>query len=86
MGLPAPDLVLYLDITPEVRAQRGGYGEERYEKEALQQQVGPWAGPAGGAAGALGWACCHLQGRKDHERQGRTGTRLLHQLLRSALP
>ena len=39
VGLPAPDAVLYLDVSPEVAAARGGYGQERYEKEAFQQEV-----------------------------------------------
>jgi len=38
-GLPAPDLTLFLDIDPEVAKARGGYGEERYEKEELQARV-----------------------------------------------
>jgi dTMP kinase len=37
--LPAPDLVLFLDVTPEVARKRGGYGEERYEKEEMQLKV-----------------------------------------------
>lgn len=39
IGLPAPDLVLFLDITPEKAKERGGYGEERYEKEEMQNRV-----------------------------------------------
>lgn len=39
ISLPAPDLVLFLDVSPEVARQRGGYGEERYEKEELQMKV-----------------------------------------------
>ncbi|KAF9482639.1 thymidylate kinase [Pholiota conissans] len=39
IGLPAPDLVLFLDITPEQARARGGYGEERYEKEEMQARV-----------------------------------------------
>lgn len=39
IGLPQPDLVLFLDISSENAARRGGYGEERYEKEAMQQKV-----------------------------------------------
>ncbi|KAF3607375.1 hypothetical protein DY000_02047199 [Brassica cretica] len=31
VGLLAPDSVLYLDISPERAAERGGYGDERYE-------------------------------------------------------
>jgi dTMP kinase len=38
-SLPAPDLVLFLDVTPEVQASRGGYGQERYEKADLQRRV-----------------------------------------------
>ncbi|EJD07376.1 thymidylate kinase [Fomitiporia mediterranea MF3/22] len=39
VGLPAPDLTLFLDISPEKARQRGGYGEERYEKEEMQRRV-----------------------------------------------
>lgn len=38
-GLPAPDVVIYLSVTPEVAEQRGGYGEERYEKKEMQAKV-----------------------------------------------
>lgn len=38
-GLPAPDLIIFLDITPEAAQLRGGYGDERYEKDELQQRV-----------------------------------------------
>jgi dTMP kinase len=39
ISLPAPDLVLFLEVHPDVARERGGYGEERYEKEALQARV-----------------------------------------------
>lgn len=39
VSLPAPDLTLFLDITPEKAKERGGYGDERYEKEEMQRQV-----------------------------------------------
>jgi aspartyl-tRNA synthetase len=39
-GLPQPDLVLYMKVSPDVARQRGGYGEERYEKEEFQAKVG----------------------------------------------
>lgn len=39
VGLPAPDLTLFMDITPEGAMARGGYGEERYEKEDMQKRV-----------------------------------------------
>ncbi|KAI5084033.1 hypothetical protein GOP47_0000202 [Adiantum capillus-veneris] len=38
-GLLAADLVLYLNIPPEVAAARGGYGGERYEKMDFQLEV-----------------------------------------------
>lgn len=38
-GLPEPDLTVFLDLTPAVAKLRGGYGEERYEKEELQRKV-----------------------------------------------
>ena len=38
-SLPAPDLVLFLDISPEKARERGGYGQERYEKEEMQGRV-----------------------------------------------
>ncbi|KLO07433.1 thymidylate kinase [Schizopora paradoxa] len=39
VSLPAPDLTLFLDISPEKAKERGGYGEERYEKEEMQRRV-----------------------------------------------
>lgn len=39
MGLPKPDLVLFLDISPEAAAKRGDFGNERYETSAFQQEV-----------------------------------------------
>jgi dTMP kinase len=39
VSLPAPDLTLFLDLAPEQAAVRGGYGAERYEKEAMQARV-----------------------------------------------
>lgn len=39
MGLPKPDLVLYLDLSSEAMAKRSGFGEERYEKEDFQNEV-----------------------------------------------
>ncbi|XP_021768959.1 thymidylate kinase-like [Chenopodium quinoa] len=38
-GLLAPDTVLYLDISPEKAAERGGYGDERYERLDFQEKV-----------------------------------------------
>lgn len=39
IGLLWPDLVLFLDISTEDAAKRGGYGEERYEKQEMQTKV-----------------------------------------------
>jgi dTMP kinase len=38
-GLPRPDMCLFLDISAEDAASRGGWGEERYEKKELQDRV-----------------------------------------------
>ena len=38
-GLPSPDLTLFLDVSAEAQAARGGYGAERYEKEDIQRRV-----------------------------------------------
>ncbi|EFJ41757.1 hypothetical protein VOLCADRAFT_107597 [Volvox carteri f. nagariensis] len=39
VGLPAADLVIFMDMTAEATAARGGYGQERYEKVDFQQKV-----------------------------------------------
>ncbi|KAH7908625.1 thymidylate kinase-domain-containing protein, partial [Hygrophoropsis aurantiaca] len=39
IGLPAPDLTLFLDIEPAAASARGGYGAERYEREEVQRGV-----------------------------------------------
>ncbi|KAL6777417.1 TMPK1 [Auxenochlorella protothecoides x Auxenochlorella symbiontica] len=39
VGLPAPDTVFFLDLSPEQAAERGGYGQERYETTDLQKKV-----------------------------------------------
>lgn len=39
VGLPRPDLWLFLDIAPEKAAERGGYGVERYENDVMQKRV-----------------------------------------------
>lgn len=39
VGLPAPDIVFYMRVSPEMAAKRGGYGEERYEKAEFQKAV-----------------------------------------------
>lgn len=39
VGLPQPDVVLFLELSPAEAAKRGGYGEERYEKKEFQDRV-----------------------------------------------
>lgn len=39
VGLPRPDICLFLDLSPEEAAKRGGFGEERYEKAEMQARV-----------------------------------------------
>lgn len=39
IGLPRPDLCLFLNISAEKAAQRGGFGAERYENETMQARV-----------------------------------------------
>ncbi|KAK4483204.1 hypothetical protein RD792_010384 [Penstemon davidsonii] len=38
-GLLAPDLVIYLDISPNKAAERGGYGDEKYEQLEFRNKV-----------------------------------------------
>lgn len=38
-GLPAPDTVFFLHLSAEAAAQRGGFGGERYERPAFQEEV-----------------------------------------------
>lgn len=38
-GLPAPDKIFLLDLSPEEQKRRKGFGEERYENSAFQNTV-----------------------------------------------
>lgn len=38
-GLLKPDLVVYLTLTSEAMARRGGFGDERYETSEMQKNV-----------------------------------------------
>lgn len=38
-GLPAPDIVFFLEMRPEVAVERTDFGEERYETPAFQHNV-----------------------------------------------
>ncbi|XP_034036594.1 thymidylate kinase [Thalassophryne amazonica] len=39
VGLPKPDLVLFLQLSPSEAALRGQFGQERYEDSKFQQEV-----------------------------------------------
>lgn len=39
ISLPAPDLTLFLAVTPEQQRVRGNFGAERYEKAEFQERV-----------------------------------------------
>jgi len=39
VGLPRPDMVIYLDLEPEEAEKRGGFGDEKYEKKEMQANV-----------------------------------------------
>lgn len=39
VGLPRPDLVVFLDLSPDEARERGGWGDERYEKAEMQERV-----------------------------------------------
>lgn len=39
VGLPRPDVCLFLDLSAEAAMSRGGYGAERYEKREMQDRV-----------------------------------------------
>ena len=38
-GLPAPDVVVFLEIPAAKAEARGGFGDERYEESAMQKRV-----------------------------------------------
>lgn len=39
VGLPRPDVCIFLDISPEDAARRGGFGLEKYENGKMQRRV-----------------------------------------------
>ena len=39
IGLPRPDICLFLDIAPDAAAKRGGFGGEKYETSVMQKRV-----------------------------------------------
>ena len=39
IGLPQPDVVIFLTVSAAVAAERGGFGVEKYETNQMQQNV-----------------------------------------------
>ncbi|NXC26337.1 KTHY kinase, partial [Campylorhamphus procurvoides] len=39
VGLPKPDLILFLQLSPEAAAERENFGHERYESSSFQEKV-----------------------------------------------
>ncbi|KAI0217690.1 Thymidylate kinase, partial [Lamellibrachia satsuma] len=39
IGLPKPDAVMFLQLSPEAASKRDGFGEERYEQKEFQDKV-----------------------------------------------
>jgi dTMP kinase len=39
VGLPRPDIVVFLDLEAEEARRRGGWGDEKYEKAEMQTRV-----------------------------------------------
>ncbi|XP_067897867.1 thymidylate kinase [Heterodontus francisci] len=39
IGIPKPDVILFLHLNPSVAIERGGFGNERYENLAFQELV-----------------------------------------------
>ncbi|KAK3109633.1 Thymidylate kinase, partial [Teratosphaeriaceae sp. CCFEE 6253] len=55
VGLPRPDVWVFLDVGEEAAERRGGYGAERYETRAMQRKV----------RGLFGEMMGHAQERED---------------------
>ncbi|KAI0119581.1 thymidylate kinase-domain-containing protein [Daldinia grandis] len=73
IGLPRPDMVLFLDLEEEVARGRGGWGGEVYEKGEMQRRVrdlfwGLSMGDLGSAVGNSGSSKAPRRG--DAERAG----------------
>ncbi|KAK6951982.1 hypothetical protein Daesc_006508 [Daldinia eschscholtzii] len=73
IGLPRPDMVLFLDLEEEVARERGGWGGEVYEKGEMQRRVrdlfwGLSMGDLGSAVGNSGSS--KVPRRNDTERLG----------------
>lgn len=67
VGLPLPDVTLFLDLDEATAAQRAAYGEERYEKLAFQRLVRSAFGQVERMVLAAGgrWVCIDARGTPD---------------------
>ena len=74
-GLPAPDAVMLLAVTPEVAAARGGYGAERYERKEIQEEVARQVIPGERVGCGYGRVC---RGIRSIERQIESGSLTPH--------
>ncbi|KAI2466058.1 thymidylate kinase-domain-containing protein [Annulohypoxylon bovei var. microspora] len=75
VGLPRPDMVLFLDLDEEVARERGGWGGEVYEKGEMQRRVrdlfwGLSMGDLGSAVGSTNSTTNKVPRRGDVERLG----------------
>ncbi len=39
VGLPRPDVCIFLNVSPTVASERGGFGMEKYENDEMQKRV-----------------------------------------------
>ncbi|OTA67233.1 hypothetical protein K449DRAFT_389952 [Hypoxylon sp. EC38] len=71
VGLPRPDMVLFLDLEEEVARERGGWGGEVYEKGEMQRRVRDlfWGLSMGDLGSAVGNSSSKIP-RRDLERLG----------------
>ena len=65
-GLPAPDLLLFMDLAPEAAEARGGFGGERYEEPGFQAAVrAAFRGLQARVGGALPWLTVDASGSRE---------------------
>ena len=67
-GLPAADALVFLSVSADVAAARGGYGAERYERADFQVR-----GLRGGRGGALLWSFVRGGGSVPIATRGKGG-------------
>ncbi|KAI1415422.1 thymidylate kinase-domain-containing protein [Hypoxylon sp. FL1857] len=78
VGLPRPDMVLFLDLEEEVARERGGWGGEVYEKGEMQRRVRDlfWGLSMGDLGSAVGnSSSSKFPRRGDTERPGNGASR-----------